>query len=102
MNLLASLPDSVSAEVTDTLIQAERLRIERIVSRGQASPPGFWYDQAENEFVLLIAGAARLEFEDKLVELTVGDWCQIAAHQKHRVAWTLPDEATIWLAVFYG
>lgn len=102
MNLFTSLPAAVSAEVTETLIQADRVRIERIASRGQASPPGFWYDQDENEFVLLLAGEARLEFEDKLVELKAGDWCQIKAHQKHRVAWTTPDEPTIWLAVFYG
>ena len=101
MNLLSSIPAALPTELTETLVQATHVRIERIVSRGHASPPDFWYDQSENEWVLLMRGAARLRFEDELIEMKPGDFVNIAAHRKHRVEWTAPDEATIWLAVYY-
>ncbi len=78
------------------------MRIERIVARGQASPDGFWYDQASHQWVALLEGAARLEFEGgSEVELAPGDHINIRAGTRHRVAWTAPDRATVWLAVFY-
>jgi cupin 2 domain-containing protein len=101
-NLLASLPATLPDELTETLVQAKHVRIERIVSEGHASPDGFWYDQDENEFVLLVQGAAQLRFEDSVVEMRPGDWFDIPAHRRHRVEWTTPDERTVWLAVFYG
>ena len=77
------------------------MRIERIVSTGQASPPGFWYDQPDDEFVVLLAGAARLCFEDGDVTLDMkaGDWVEIPAHVRHRVERTQADPPTVWLAV---
>ncbi len=89
-------------EVIDELMRFGRVRVERIVSRGQCSPPGFWYDQDEDEWVILLTGAARLRFEDgdRVVELGPGDAESIPAHVRHRVDWTAPDEETIWLAVF--
>ena len=99
-NLLAQIPSSLPQELLQTLMERPGLRIERIVSHGHASPPDFWYDQAEHEWVLLLQGAARLQFEDRTVELLPGDYWYIPAHQRHRVAWTTPDEATIWLAIF--
>lgn len=102
MNLLSSLPASFSDELTETLIQAKHVRIERIVSHGHASPPNFWYDQEQNEWVMLIQGAARLRFEDEVIEMKRGDSVDIPAHKRHRVDWTTPDEPTIWLAVFYN
>jgi cupin 2 domain-containing protein len=79
------------------------VRIERIVSRGHASPPGFWYDQPEHEFVLLVEGEAALVVEGEGERrLAPGDWLEIKARVRHRVSWTAPDRATIWLAVFYG
>lgn len=101
MNLLASIPASLPQELTETLVRAKNLRIERIVSYGHASPLDFWYDENENEWVLLIQGASRLRFEDEEVEMKAGDWIDIPAHRKHRVEWTTPDGPTIWLAVFY-
>ena len=95
-NLLRDLPDARDGEITETLSAAPGLRIERIVSHGQASPPGFWYDQAETEWVLLLAGAARLrlvdEAEDRL--LAPGDHLMIAPHRRHRVEWTDPATPT--------
>lgn len=101
-NLFSALPAALASELTDTLAAAPHVRIERIVSHGHASPPDFWYDQAEHEFVLLLRGAARLRFDDELLDLRPGDYVNIPAHRRHRVEWTTPDEPTVWLAVFYG
>jgi cupin 2 domain-containing protein len=103
MNLLRDLPDGRATEITDALVTRPGLRIERITSFGQASPEGLWYDQDEAEWVLLLAGAASLRFEDEPEArlLGSGDWLEIAAHRRHRVEWTDPAKPTIWLAVFY-
>ena len=103
MNLLRDLPNAGASEITDALVARPGLRIERIVSFGQANPQGFWYDQAEAEWVVLLAGAARLRFEDERQARAFGpgDWVEIAAHRRHRVEWTDPDQPTVWLAVFY-
>ncbi len=103
MNLLRDIPDAGAGEITEAIVAAPRVRIERIVSLGQASPPGFWYDQAEAEWVLLLAGAARLRFADEPDArlLGPGDCVQIAPHRRHRVDWTDPAQSTVWLAVFY-
>lgn len=102
-NVLRGLPDARDSEVAQTLAAAPGLRIERIVSQGQASPPGFWYDQPETEWVLLLAGAARLRFAEEAEDraLVAGDQLTIAPHRRHRVEWTDPDRPTVWLAVFY-
>ena len=103
MNLFAPLPDGATAEAVETLLARPGLRIERILSRGQASPPGFWYDQPQGEWVVLLSGAARLRFADEAEArtLTPGDWLDIVPHRRHRVEWTDPDDPTLWLAVFY-
>lgn len=103
MNLLSPLPDARAAEAVEALLTRPNLRIERIVSLGQASPPDFWYDQEEGEWVLLLAGAARLRFADEPAprRLAPGDVVDIAAHRRHRLDWTDPAAPTVWLAVFY-
>ena len=101
-NLFAGLPRRLPAELFTTLLDAASVRIERIVSHGHASPEGFWYDQDRHEWVIVLKGAARLRFEDGIVEMKPGDFMNIPAHQKHRVEWTTPEEPTIWLAVHYG
>ena len=103
MNLFAGLPDAATAEAVDRVLTRPGLRIERIISLGQASPPGFWYDQEQGEWVLLLAGAARLRFADEAGArlLSPGDWLEIGPHRRHRVDWTDPTIPTIWLAVFY-
>jgi cupin 2 domain-containing protein len=101
MNIFANIPSVLPAELTETLVRANRVRIERIVSHGHTSPMDFWYDQPEHEFVLLLQGAARLQFENEVIDMNRGDWIEISAHRKHRVEWTTPEEPTIWLAVFY-
>ena len=100
-NLLAPLPPRQAGEHLDRLIDGPNFRIERIVSTGQASAPGFWYDQPDDEFVVLMAGAARLHFADGDLrfDLRPGDWVEIPAHARHRVEWTQADPPTVWLAV---
>lgn len=101
-NLLSNLPSNLSDEHFTTLLASTNLRIERIVSHGHSSPEGFWYDQDQHEWVLVLQGAARLSIEGESKELKTGECMNIPAHQKHRVEWTTPDEPTVWLAVFYG
>ena len=103
-NLLAGLPSRLAEEQVERLVGSPDFRIERIVSTGQASPPGFWYDQPDDEFVVLLAGAARLRFEegDRLLDLTPGTWVEIPAHVRHRVEWTQADPPTVWLAIHRG
>lgn len=101
MNLFTNLPSHLPDELFTTLLNATNVRIERIVSHGHSSPEGFWYDQDQHEWVVVLKGSARLQFEDGMVEMKPGDFVNIPAHKKHRVEWTMPDEATIWLAVFY-
>lgn len=101
-NLLADFPQRLPEELVTALLEAANVRIERIVSHGHASPEGFWYDQDQHEWVVVLKGAAKLQFEDGMVEMKPGDFINIPAHKKHRVEWTTPDEPTIWLAVHYG
>ncbi len=104
-NLFADLPRSTEkTEQFQDLLQHPGLRIERIVSTGQCSPPDFWYDQAEGEWVIVLQGAARLRFadENEARTLQAGDFIDIAPHRRHRVDWTDPTQTTVWLAVFYS
>src|SRR5689334_19170032 len=102
-NILAEIPARLPDEFVQTILRSPSVRIERIVSRGHASPEGFWFDQEESEFVVLISGAARLRFEgEEPFEMAAGDYINIPARRRHRVEWTTPDEPTVWLAVFYS
>jgi cupin 2 domain-containing protein len=100
-NLFTDIPTNLPQELFTTLLAASNVRIERIVSHGHTSPEGYWYDQDQHEWVLVLQGAARLSIEGEIKELKPGDSINIRAHQKHRVEWTTTEEPTIWLAVFY-
>ena len=102
MNLFENIPGELTKELVEILAEGSNVRIERIVSDGHASPDGFWYDQEQNEWVLLVSGSAVLEYEDRTIEMNPGDHVLIPAHQKHRVASTSATEKTVWLAVFYS
>lgn len=96
---LFSLPDPAPQEDIKLLLQHPAARIERIVSDGQVSPPGFWYDQMEDEWVVILQGAGSLEYADgRRVDLCAGECLLIPAHCRHRVVHTAPR--TVWLAVF--
>lgn len=101
-NLFSGLPEGQqTGEALDILLAGGEFRLVRIVSTGQATLQGEWYDQAEAEWVVLLQGAAGLRFEDEAAErvMGVGDWVSIPAHRRHRVEWTAPDEPTVWLAL---
>lgn len=100
-NMFSHIPPHLPAELFETLAHRGTVRIERILSHGHATPEGEWYDQERDEWVLLLAGSAGLLFEGEPEprRLTAGDYLMIPARRRHRVAWTTPDETTIWLAV---
>jgi cupin 2 domain-containing protein len=103
-NLFASIPETIPDELVAVLLESSNVRIERIVSKGHASPSDFWYDQELHEWVMVLKGTARLRFQDQEqpIEMKPGDFVNIPARSKHRVEWTAADEPTIWLAVHYG
>ena len=91
-----------SPELMTALIESGAVSIERIVSKGHTSPVSGWYDQAKNEWVMVLKGEAVITFEDgREIRLLEGAYVNIPAHCKHRVSWTAPDIETIWLAVHY-
>lgn len=104
-SIFEQLPEELPKELVSVLAESNSVRIERIVSDGHASPNGFWYDQEQNEWVLLMSGSAVLSLETESgieqIELKPGDCLLIPAHQRHRVESTSSTEKTIWLAVFY-
>ncbi len=100
-NLFSNIPSSIPNEIFETIISTPSIKIERIISKGQKSAPDFWYDQEQSEWILVLQGEARLQFEDKTICLAPGDYINIAPHQKHRIDWTTSEEETIWLAIFY-
>lgn len=94
-----SLPD----EAFDLLVDRPGIRIERIVSTGQTTPEGQWYDQETDEWVLVVAGAARLRIEGEGDDRSLGegDWILLPAHSRHRVTWTRAEPPTVWLAIHF-
>ena len=100
-NLYEGLPASLPEELVSPLFEQPGVRLARIVSRGHVSPPGFWYDQSEGEWVAVIQGAARLQIEGQGERrLGPGDHLFLPAHCRHRVSWTDPDLDTIWIVLF--
>lgn len=100
--LPSPLPRPEDDESVDILALAGNVRVERIVSTGQASPPGFWYDQDEDEWVALLSGDARLRYEDGFaLSLHAGDCLLIPAHVRHRIDSTSSENTCIWLAFFW-
>ncbi len=103
-NLFSNIPaNRISEEFFEDILNTEHFRIEKIVSDGDSSPEGFWYDQNTDEWVILIQGSAGLLFEgsDETVILKPGDYLNIPAHTRHRVEWTDPDQKSVWIAVHY-
>lgn len=90
-------------EVIETLAVGNSFQLKRIVSSGQTTPEGEWYDQPQDEWVVLLSGSARILFQGlgQTVELQLGDFVNIRAHQKHRVVYTDLTEKTVWLALYF-
>ena len=102
-SLLGNLPDKLSDEYFEPLLKTSSFRLERIVSLGHSTPAGEWYDQSEDEWIALIQGCARLILEGQSEEMTMrpGDMLLIPAHCRHRVTWTDPEHATVWVALHF-
>jgi cupin 2 domain-containing protein len=103
-NLFAAVAEALPAEIFEVLLETPDFRLERIVSDGQATPPGKWLDQETDEWVLLLRGSAGLRFADEsgIRAMRPGDSLRIPAHLRHRVEWTKQGAKTIWLALHYG
>ncbi|MBK1791123.1 cupin domain-containing protein [Persicirhabdus sediminis] len=101
-SLLDPLPSQLGEEVFEILAQSDAVKIERIVSRGHSSPAEGWYDQSQNEWVMVVSGAGVVEYDNgEEFYLAAGEFLHIPAHQKHKVSWTDAKQPTVWLAVFY-
>lgn len=102
-DMLTSLPDASAAEQFQVLLEQDGVKIERIISRGQVTPVGEWYDQPWHEWVLLLTGEALLllEGETEPRRLLPGQWIMLPARCRHRVEWTMPDQDTVWLALHW-
>lgn len=101
-SLFSNIPNTLPEEVMEDLVNTSQIRIERILSHGQSSPDEGWYEQEEHEWVLVVQGKAVLAYDDDTeLRLSAGDYVNIPAGVKHRVAWTDPEQVTIWLAIFY-
>jgi cupin 2 domain-containing protein len=100
-NIFTEIPTQLPNELFETLTQNSQVKIERIISKGHASPVDVWYDQPQAEWVILLKGNAKLQFakDRTIITLTTGDYLFIPAHEKHRVDWTDPNCDNIWLAI---
>ena len=101
---LADTGEALPEEFFENIVAGNNgFRVERIVSDGQASPEGFWYEQQQAEWVIVLQGEAGVQFEDEEDErlLQAGDYLLINAMRRHRVSWTSVTEKTIWLAIFF-
>lgn len=101
-NIYDEIPEYLEFEIFQKLVENEKVKIERIISKGHRSPESGWYDQDKNEWIIVLKGEALLLFSDETsIRLKAGDYINIKAHKKHKVEWTTPDKETIWLAVHY-
>ena len=101
-NIFSDIPPNLPNEIFDDIVTTDQLRIERIISKGHTSPDKGWYDQSENEWLIVLSGYGVIEFINGVkTTLKRGDYLNINAHKKHRVIETSADEATVWLAIFY-
>lgn len=103
-NIFRDIPETLDDEFLETILMTPAFRLEKIVSSGHATPHGEWFDQALDEWVVLLSGSAGLLFEGE-GEPTVmypGDSLLIPAHVRHRVDWTDPSARTVWLALHYN
>lgn len=98
-NLFADIPDHLPDELFTPLLQQNGIVIERIVSQGHSTPKDQWYNQKQDEWVIVLQGQAVLIYEEERHILNIGDYVLIPAHTKHRVEWTDPKQNTVWLAI---
>jgi cupin 2 domain-containing protein len=101
-NIFTNIPAHLKEEAFTMLLDSKSVKIERIVSKGHTSPKSGWYDQDNNEWVMVLQGEAKILIENQGEQcLVAGSYLNIPAHQRHKVTWTKEDTETIWLAVHY-
>lgn len=101
-NIFDNIPKHLDKELFENLLTKDGVKIQRIISQAHTTPEGQWYDQGDNEWVIVLQGRAIISFEkEKDVLLGVGEYLNIPAHKRHRVLWTSQEEKTVWLAVHY-
>ena len=101
-NIYENIPKHLDEEFFENILKTDTLQIERIVSKGHTSPETGWYDQDDNEWVIVLKGEAILSYENgNEIHLESGDYINIPAHTKHKVSWTDPNVETIWVAAHY-
>jgi cupin 2 domain-containing protein len=102
-SVYSKIPARRKKEVFDKILQGKDFKLERIVSRGHATPEGKWYDQKDDEWVILLKGRAGLRIKGKRQPITLspGDYLHLPAHRRHRVEWTQKNTQTVWLALHY-
>ena len=101
-NIFDNIPTQLHQELFQDIFSKDGLKIQRIVSQGEATQDDKWYIQEDDEWVIVLQGEATLSFEDDSdIKLSSGDYIHIPAHKKHKVSWTSSDEQTIWLVVHY-
>ena len=90
-------------ELFETLLSTPGLKVERILSRGHTTPDKEWYDQDQDEWVILLQGQATLLFDDdSTTDLGPGDYLLIPAHTRHRVIHTSTEPPCVWLAIHFS
>ena len=101
-NIFNNIPTQLSQELFQDIISKDGIKIQRIVSQGAITQDDKWFNQENDEWVIVLQGKATLSFEDDSdIKLSIGDYILIPAHKKHKVSWTSSDEQTVWLAIHY-
>jgi len=101
-NIFEHIPKDLQEEIFEDIVKTDKLQIQRIISKGDSTLDSKWYNQTDNEWVIILQGEAILSFkESKDIKLKTGDYINIQAHIVHKVLWTTPDTETIWLAIHY-
>lgn len=102
-NIFNNIPTNLDEEVFESLLETPDLKLERIISKAHKTAPGQWYDQQQDEWVILLQGNAGIliEGDERPHEVLPGDYLLLPAHKKHRVEWTAADTETIWLALHF-
>ncbi len=102
-NFFTQVPTDLPEEFIENILSTNSFRLERIISKGQATAKGQWYDQKDDEWVMLLKGSAGLQLEGQdIIIMQQGDYLLLPAGLKHRVEWTAPDTETIWLALHFS
>ena len=102
-NILLDIPNKINEEIFQELAKTKNCKIQRIISRNHKTPKNKWYDQTENEFIIILQGNAEILFKtEKSVIMKEGDYLNIPSHVKHRVEKTSDKEETMWLAIHYN